>query len=518
MIKKISDSGLPRLAWFGAIEQSTLAVTVFHGADVEVRDNFIVEGVWEGDFELGDFHCAEHFFGSGLILKENNVWLVPSSALVDKLFFCEDDQYFYASNSLICLLAYLDAELDPSNNYKKQSDSIMAGVDNYDSSFPVLHPKIKQFEQLFYFPLKLSSSGAEKKPTDTPHNFKNYSSYYNAVRQNLKAIRANSESSDRKKRFLAYTTVSRGYDSAATTALAHDLNIRKTFTSRKSSSTFPTWMNPNAALDDGTDIARGLNLEVSYLDYEPGDICGDETLFICPTPAEPEIIFYKAYQELAKNSAPSIVFTGYHGDELWSRVLNPRNTNRDIIRGGVSGINLGEARLEAGFINLPVSFMYAREISALHSISNSDEMAPWSIGGDYDRPIARRILEEKGISRSAFGTQKKTVISFYNKPKNKLLRKKFYRFLKEEHELGLFRCIAFSNLDIIFFYSKKTLNLISSYIGIKREPPLTIKSLDLPYKMYLWAVNHQKTRIRNNINHIWKNDEKYKKKPCSHTK
>ncbi|NWN90427.1 hypothetical protein HLV39_02795 [Marinobacter adhaerens] len=511
MIKTISDSGLPRLAWFGAIDKSTLTVTVFHGADVEVTDNFIVEGVWEGAFELGDFHCAEHFFGSGLISKDNSVWLVPSSALVDKLFFCEDDQYFYASNSLICLLAYLDAELDPENNYKKQSDSIMSGVDHYESSFPILHPRIKKLEQLFYFPVKLSSSRVEKKPTDTPHSFKSYSTYYNAVRQSLKAIRANSESPKRKKQFLAYTTVSRGYDSAATTALTHDLNIRKAFTSRKSSSAFPSWIHPNAAVDDGTCIAQGLDLEVSYLDFKPGEIREDETLFICTTPAEPEIVFYKAYQELAKNNAPSIVFTGYHGDELWNRVMDPGNGNRDIIRGGVSGVNLGELRLAAGFINLPVPFMYAREVSSLNTISNSDEMAPWSIGGDYDRPIARRILEEQGIPRSAFGTQKKTVISFYNKPKNKLLRKAFYKSLKEEHKIGLFRCMAFSTFDFTSFYGKKILNLATSYFGVESKPQLTIKSLDIPYKMFLWAVDYEKRRITKNLDHTWDDHENIKK-------
>ena len=33
-------------------------------------------------------------------------------------------------------------------------------------------------------------------------------------------------------------------------------------------------------------------------------------------------------------------------------------------------------------------------------------MEPWSIGGDYDRPLARRILEEAGVPRSYFGSHK----------------------------------------------------------------------------------------------------------------
>jgi hypothetical protein len=38
-------------------------------------------------------------------------------------------------------------------------------------------------------------------------------------------------------------------------------------------------------------------------------------------------------------------------------------------------------------------------------LSNSPEMAPWQVGGDYDRPIPRRILEERGIERGTFALQ-----------------------------------------------------------------------------------------------------------------
>ena len=47
--------------------------------------------------------------------------------------------------------------------------------------------------------------------------------------------------------------------------------------------------------------------------------------------------------------------------------------------------------------------MHNREI---HSISNSESMCAWSVGGGYDRPIPRRIAEEAGIPRDAFGFRK----------------------------------------------------------------------------------------------------------------
>lgn len=39
-------------------------------------------------------------------------------------------------------------------------------------------------------------------------------------------------------------------------------------------------------------------------------------------------------------------------------------------------------------------------------MSMSAEMTPWSVGGHYDRPIARRIIEEAGVERGQFANRK----------------------------------------------------------------------------------------------------------------
>ena len=43
----------------------------------------------------------------------------------------------------------------------------------------------------------------------------------------------------------------------------------------------------------------------------------------------------------------------------------------------------------------------------------SQEMEPWRLGGKYDRPIARRIIEDAGVPRGMFGT-KKAASAFYH--------------------------------------------------------------------------------------------------------
>ena len=65
-----------------------------------------------------------------------------------------------------------------------------------------------------------------------------------------------------------------------------------------------------------------------------------------------------------------------------------------------------EYRLRVGFINYPPLFLLGPCIEQIGRISNSTEMAPWSVGGSYDRPIARRFLEESGVPGDLFGVRK----------------------------------------------------------------------------------------------------------------
>jgi hypothetical protein len=54
-----------------------------------------------------------------------------------------------------------------------------------------------------------------------------------------------------------------------------------------------------------------------------------------------------------------------------------------------------------------VPFWAARKIGQVRRISHSEEMRPFLIpGAEYNRPIPRRIIEEAGIPREAFGFRK----------------------------------------------------------------------------------------------------------------
>jgi hypothetical protein len=63
---------------------------------------------------------------------------------------------------------------------------------------------------------------------------------------------------------------------------------------------------------------------------------------------------------------------------------------------------------------MPVPAIAARRDAEIIAIGRTPEMTPFSIGGDYDRPICRRILEEAGVSRALFGQKKQAVALIFS--------------------------------------------------------------------------------------------------------
>jgi len=73
------------------------------------------------------------------------------------------------------------------------------------------------------------------------------------------------------------------------------------------------------------------------------------------------------------------------------------------------GSSLTEFRLRSGFIHFPVPTLGYIRHPSIYAISNSEPLRPWVLGTDYDRPIPRRLLEEAGVPRTAFGRTKKAI-------------------------------------------------------------------------------------------------------------
>jgi hypothetical protein len=60
-------------------------------------------------------------------------------------------------------------------------------------------------------------------------------------------------------------------------------------------------------------------------------------------------------------------------------------------------------------------------------------MAPWRLGNDYDRPLARRMVEEAGVGRERFGMRKMNtaITSQFLWPFTRGAQESFSRFLRE---------------------------------------------------------------------------------------
>ena len=90
------------------------------------------------------------------------------------------------------------------------------------------------------------------------------------------------------------------------------------------------------------------------------------------------------------------------GGGIWYRQRPPRD---DLTRFDLQGCSLGEFRLRSDFVHVPLPLIGATQQPSLHDIVNSDEMQAYSVGGEYDSPIPRRIAEEAGLPRGTFATR-----------------------------------------------------------------------------------------------------------------
>ena len=64
---------------------------------------------------------------------------------------------------------------------------------------------------------------------------------------------------------------------------------------------------------------------------------------------------------------------------------------------------------------MPIPFIGALRKPEIIAISRSAEMVSYSVGGIYDRPLARRLLEEAGVPRHLFGQRKRAMALVFSR-------------------------------------------------------------------------------------------------------
>jgi hypothetical protein len=485
-------ASLPALAWVAEVCWSRSTLQVWHGAEVEVGDSFAVEGLWDGDFSAGRFHKEGFLFGSGLVADAAGVWFVPSRALVDRVICGEGEDLVVASNSLVAAMAWAGAELQVDHDYRRESYQILKGLDGYDPTFALVHPQIRHWRQHFHDPVLYSPSGFEIAPRQSPSPVESFQVYSEEMAGLLERLKRNSVSPSRRRTVPWVSTISSGYDSPAVTALAMQAGLEECLSVPNSNSLLPAWVDSSAGADGGELIAEALGCPIRIMESRTPTRWEDEVPYLSPSAADPELALYPVMEHLRDKGRVKALLTGYHGDKTWDRIVPSDYLGPDLRRGDISGLNLSEARLEAGVIHVALPFFLARSIRDLQRIAASPEMAPWALGNDYDRPIPRRILEEAGVGRELFGMRKRAVVQRYPFPKVPEGRARFFAYLEERYGQSVPLPRLLSVLDNLAFIVLRSGQFGLRPMGIRtKDPkaqPLLDGVLDLPYRLHVWAL------------------------------
>ncbi len=390
--------GWPPLAWLARCGPDS--VELRHGSMVETQDGFGVEGCWAGDFAAGDFDRSAVVAGSGVRVRDGGATFVPPTSTVDRLaWLALDDGTHLISNSLFAPLAASGAALreDKAVRYKGKLASISRGLTDCADSLKTSLGRLR----LTYFH-NLVWDGRSMEPSEKPAigvALGNFGEYRSFLAGGFSALAANMADPRRSDPLAFLGTLSSGYDANACTALAAEAGCA-------SALCFET--NARGRADSGVPVAEALGIEPVLLGTDDWR-------------AEPEMRFYPEAPFIAVGRGSGLVgfhgagprlrgavlVTGFYGDSIWNPDWD--RLGPDIVRKDASGLGLSEYRLHAGFVNCAATFWAAREVADVVAIARSDEMRDWVAGEEYSRPVPRRIAEEAGVPREAFGQRKSAV-------------------------------------------------------------------------------------------------------------
>ena len=472
----------PPLSWACKIESKPANITVWCGAFVEKTENSIFEAVWDGTVSPIDIDQSSLVCGTGLVIRDKTITFVTSSNTVDRIWLIMTEFGGWVSNSLPALLAVSEARLkDDYLSYNNDLNTIIHGIDRYVHQIPLNDGMVEVVysQNLVY---DLETWQRVDKNDNTPP-FKSFDDYYNYLLTSASLLASNATSKQRAYPIEMQTTISSGYDSSTVAVIARHAGCRKALTLTRARSIF-------TRSDSGAKIAERLNIECE--EYErPKSISSKAEPYFWVALGQPADANFSVFKF---PRTPSMLFTGFNGGVVWD--IHVRNQNHLMARHDLTGLGLCEYRLEKAFIHCPVPFWGIRRAKELQLISASQEMKPWSIGGDYDRPICRRILEEAGIPREWFGVQKKAT-SFspeaVRRPINKLARKRFEHFIRERNiplkPQWLLRLTSILDEEILDRLSKITnINLPRLQINGKAEA-----------MTFHWAVSEIVTTYKNEL-------------------
>lgn len=385
------NSEIPKLSWCLFIEKNQEVVKVMHGEWVEVKEAFFIEGTWDGVFANGDIDKVESLMGSGCVISNDRLILCPPSNTTECIYSVKKNDKLWASNSLTFVLEASDTSLDYTYlDYENDILSVSDGLSKYKRLIPLSNNDVLNIHLYNNFEVSERIELREI-PKKSPPKFEKYSDYKGYLDRVLKNMSKNASDPKRLMQYKPIVFCSNGYDSVACAALGKDIGCDEAvvFESKRSSRS-----------DSGRPIVEFLGYEVIHekheLEYKDINLAHE---FVASGELGTSIYFSASERELEGK----LLLSGVHGDRMWDIEAEP---DEDLKRSFFPDLAKKEFRLRTGFLNVVVPFIGVKRQPEIVRISNSQEMKNWSIGNDYDRPIARRFAEEKGVPRDLFGIHK----------------------------------------------------------------------------------------------------------------
>jgi hypothetical protein len=409
---------LPPLAWCARVRRGSGDVTVSHGPWVETHESFFFEGAWNGDFAADRPSGASACFGSGGELLSEGVSFVTPTHMLERIQMAAVGDDLFVSNSLAFLLAATNDGMDPKQKF--YHFELMSNMKGYRAYRESVRTRSGRQVRLFYHcnVVVKPDLSVDVRPKTLPPEFQSYEQYLGFLQTVVADVATNAKDTRRTKAFTPLASISSGYDSPACALLARDVGATEAVTFGQAR---PGYDEED---DSGRDIAEHIGLRVlefDRLEYRSMETFPEAEFLSNGTGGE-EVVF----APLERVLPGTLFFTGYLGDAVWNRVTQRVNTELLMLYPG--GSSLGEFRLRVGFVHFPVPTAGYIRHPSIYAISNSEVMRPWALGNDYDRPIPRRMLEEIGVSRTAFGRTKKAITQplWFNERLDRLMAPRSY--------------------------------------------------------------------------------------------
>lgn len=480
---------MPPLAWVAAVRSAE--VRVDHGESVRTFDGGFFEGTWAGPPDMSALPQATTVFGSGMVARNGALVAIPPTHPFECIYYARMTDALVLSNSLPGLLAATGLQLDAAVDYSAVFSSVLPILwlieERHDGQLRLRRqsfviptatvPITGWFVENLLIGPNLSTVG-ERRPREAP--FASFSDYRALLTAAAESTIANA------RPYEPIVALSSGYDSTAVASVVRQAGCARSVgfaTARRSP-------RDGGSDDSGATTAAQLGLahvtrqRLAYL--EARDVA--EAEFLCAGSAGEDVVFREFEADLPK----AILFSGYWAGTEFAA------SHRDAWRHwpmSTAGTGFGEFRLRADFFHVPLAVFGAIRPLDASSLHDRDDMAPFRVGGSYDRPIPRRLAEEAGIARGSFATSKRASNALLTRDGldsfSPAARASITAFAAANGErLSLRRRRAFSRLDRGLLRGARALRLAPVVERLeRRRTSLTHFEPQLGNLLLRWAVS-----------------------------